>query len=88
MAPKKLKAMARDYSLFSQVLGKIKNGMTITLREKDCVDSFLIFNDADETQTITFHTNRVPYWLEFDKDEPILLEDCPDGFLRTLLKNL
>jgi len=69
---------------------KIKDGMKITLTEKDVAegDDFLIFNNPEETQTITIHKNRVPFWLEFDKDEPILLEDCPESFYRTLLKNI
>lgn len=74
------------YELYS----KIKDGMKITLKKKDVAegDDFLIFNSPDETQTITIHTKRVPYWLEFDKDEPIRLEDCPKSFYRTLLKNI
>ena len=75
---------------FCQLLDKIKNGMKITLSEKDVAegDDFLIFNNPEETQTITIHTNRVPFWLEFDKDEPMRLEDCPESFYRTLLKNI
>lgn len=78
----------RNYNLANELYSLIKDGMSLTLREKDCEDSFLIFNDEEETQTITLHTNRVPYWVEFDKDEPILLEDCPDGFYETLIANI
>ena len=75
---------------FCQLLDKIKDGMKITLTEKDVAegDDFLIFNNPEETQTITIHTYRVPFWLEFDKDEPMRLEDCPESFYRTLLKNI
>ena len=82
--------MARDYKLFSQVLGKIKDGTTITFTQGNVAegDDFLIFNNDQEQTTITIHTNRVPYWIEFSNDEPIRLEDCPDSFLRSILKNL
>ena len=81
--------MARDYILFSQVLGKIKDRTTITFTQENIAegDDFLIFS-ACKKQTITLHTNRVPYWVEFDGDEPMRLEDCPNSFLRSILKNL
>ena len=80
----------RTMDLTFELYKKIKDGMKITLTEKDVAegDDFLIFNNPEETQTITIHTNRVPFWLEFDKDEPIRLEDCPKSFYRTLLKNI
>ena len=37
---------------------------------------------------ITLHTNCVPYWVEFDGDEPMRLEDCPDCFFDTLILNI
>ena len=75
---------------FSKLLSVIKNGMKITLSQMDCVwgDNFLIFSDYRPYQTITLHTNRVPYWIEFDEDEPMLLEDCPEAFFTTLRKNI
>lgn len=77
-------------SEFSKLLSVIKNGMKITLSQMDCVwgDNFLIFSDYRPYQTITLHTNRVPYWIEFDEDEPMLLEDCPEAFFTTLRKNI
>ena len=77
-------------SEFSKLLSVIKNGMKITLGQMDCVwgDNFLIFSDYRPYQTITLHTNRVPYWIEFDEDEPMLLEDCPESFYESILRNI
>lgn len=75
---------------FGKLLDVIKDGMKITLTQMDCVwgDNFLIFNDYRPEITVTIHTNRVPYWLDFDGDEPMLLENCPDAFFTTLRKNI
>ena len=75
---------------FSRLLSKIKDGMTFTLTKKDCdpYDSFLIFSKTYPKQTITLHTKYVPYWVEFDGDEPMRLEDCPESFFDTLLLNI
>lgn len=75
-------------STFSKLLPVIKDGMRLTLTPKDCVggDDFLIFSGRKKI-TVTVHTKQVPYWLEFDCDEPVLLENCPEPFLRTLLVN-
>ena len=90
MAPIKRKAMARDYSLFGEVLSKIKDGITFTFTANNIAegDDFLIFNDAKEKTTVIIHTKSVPYWVEFSNDAPILLENCPDSFLRSILKNI
>ena len=82
--------MARDYSLFGEVLSKIKDGITFTFTADNITegDNFLIFNDNKEKTIITIHTSRVPYWVEFSTDEPMRLEDCPDCFLRSILKNI
>lgn len=74
---------------FSKLLSLIKDGMAITLTKKDCLpwDNFLIFS-ACRKQTITLHTKYVPYWVEFDADEPMRLEDCPDSFFETLIHNI
>ena len=82
--------MARDYSLFRKVLDAIHDGMQITFTEQNVAegDNFLIFNNDEERTTITLHTKSVPYWVEFSNDEPILLENCPDSFFRSILKNI
>ena len=75
---------------FSELLTLIKDGMTFTLTKKDCVpwDSFLIFSRTYPKQVITLHTKYVPYWVEFDGDEPMLLENCPSSFFDTLIANI
>ena len=75
--------------LFSQVLDKIYDGMKITFTPNNVAygDRFLIFNKYRRSQTITFHTNRVPYWIDFDGDEPMRLEDCPESFYESILLN-
>lgn len=75
--------------LFSQVLDKIYDGLKITFTPQNVAedDNFLIFS-ACRKQTITFHTNRVPFWIDFDGDEPMRLEDCPTSFFRSILKNI
>lgn len=67
----------------------LKDGMTFTLTKKDTAyeDNFLIFSSTNK-QVITIHMNRVPWWIEFDGDEPMLLENCPTSFYRTLLLNI
>lgn len=79
----------RNYDLFSEVLGKIKDGMKITFTKDNVAygDDFLIFSYC-EKQTVTFHTKSVPYWIEFDGDEPMLLENVPNSFLRSILQNI
>ena len=76
-------------SLFSELISKIKDGMEITLTPDNIAedDNFLIFSAYDAI-TVKFHTNRVPYWVEFDGDEPMLLENCPSSFFRSILKNI
>lgn len=76
--------------LFGQVLDKIYDGLKITFTPKNVAygDRFLLFNSYRRKQTITFHTNSVPYWIDFDGDEPMLLEDCPDSFYRSILQNV
>lgn len=75
-------------SKFSTLLSLIKDGMTFILNEGNSIGHFLLFSDYYPTQTITLHTNCVPYWVEFDGDEPMRLEDCPDCFFDTLILNI
>lgn len=74
--------------LFSQVLDVIHDGMQITFTPDNVAygDDFLIFS-AYKSCTITFHTKSVPYWIDFDGDEPMRLEDCPDSFFESILLN-
>jgi hypothetical protein len=77
------------YDLFSEVLDKIQDGMTITFTPKNVAwgDDFLIFS-ATKKIKVTFHTACVPFWIEFDGDEPMLLENCPESFFESILKNI
>ena len=81
-----------DFDLFADVLKKISPmvGKSITLTPNDIVagDRFLIFS-AYDSHTITFKKRYDGVIvLLFDHDNPILLEECPDSFLKTLNKNL
>lgn len=82
--------MEDRFEIFGKLLPKLKDGMKIVLTPKNVAagDNFLIFCGSRQSQTITIHTNRVPYWIDFDCDEPMRLEDCPTSFFRTLLKNI
>ena len=81
-----------DFELFLSVLAKIRTmiGKSITLTREDVAsgDTFLIFS-AYDSHTITFKRRYDGVIvLLLDYDDSILLEDCPDSFLRTLIKNL
>lgn len=75
-------------NLFCKVLDVIHDGMQITFTPDNVAvgDNFLIFS-AYKSCTCTFHTSHCPYWVEFDGDEPMLLENCPDSFFRSIIKN-
>jgi hypothetical protein len=74
--------------LFSQVLNVIYDGRKITFTPDNVAsgDRFLIFS-AYKSCTVTFHTNVVPFWIDFDVDEPMLLENCPESFFESILLN-
>ena len=74
--------------LFSQVLNKIKDGMSITFTPNNVAwgDDFLIFS-ATKKIKVTFKDFGLWYVL-FDEDEPMLLEDCPESFYESILKNI
>lgn len=74
--------------LFGQVLTKIKDGVSITFTPNNISygDDFLIFS-GHKSCTVTFRCFGLWYVL-FEGDEPMLLEDVPDSFLRSILKNI
>ena len=82
--------MRRNYDLFSKVLGKLKEGLTITFTKSNIAegDRFLIFGCGYDSCTVTFKRPRDLWWVCFDNDEPMLLENVPDSFLRSILKNI
>ena len=82
--------MERNYQLFARVLNKICEGMTITFTNKNIAegDSFLILGCGYDKCEVAFHRHGGLWWVYFDNDEPMLLEDVPDSFLRSILKNI
>jgi hypothetical protein len=74
--------------IFEKLLKVIYDGLEITFTPNNVAagDHFLIFSATKEIK-VTFHTKNVPYWLEFDGDEPMLLENCPESFFRSIIKN-
>ena len=76
------------YDLFSEVLDKIQDGMTIIFTPYNVAwgDDFLIFSATKEIK-VTFKNFGLWYVL-FDGDEPMLLEDCPESFFESILKNI
>lgn len=78
------------YDLFDAVLDNIEEGMQIKLTEKDIApfDDFLMLGCGFESITITFRRPNDLWWIDFEEDEPMLLEDCPTSFYRTILENI
>lgn len=76
-------------TLFDKLLEVIYDGMQITFTRKNVAfaDDFLIFNKHHPRCKVTIHTNCVPFWVEFDGDEPMRLEDCPPTFWQSIIKN-
>lgn len=84
--------MNKNYDLFDEVLDIIygyegEGDLKITFTPDNVAegDRFLIFS-AYKSITCTFITS-CPILVLFDCDEPMLLEDCPDSFLRSIIKN-
>ena len=83
----------RDYDLFDRVLdalGEKEDGFKITFTPKNVAygDNFLIFS-AHKKITCEFNCGWSGIWaVMFDGDEPMLLEDCPDSFYESILKNI
>lgn len=82
--------MTRDYDLFDKVLSVLKDGMKITFTPNNiwAGDDFLLFGYGYTKQTLTFKTFGDLWYVIFEGDEPMLLEDCPDSFYRSILKNV
>lgn len=80
----------RNYDLFNEVLSKVKDGMSITFTKDNVAygDDFLILGcRGHESCTVTFKRKGL-LWVEFSNDEPMLLENCPDSFYESILKNI
>lgn len=76
--------------LFVRVLRKIKDGMEITFTKDNVADGdrFLIFSAYKKIKVTFKRSGSGLVWVWFDCDEPILLEDCPESFYRSILKNI
>lgn len=82
--------MDKRSELFVKVMYSVKDGQKMIFTPDNVADgdNFLIFSGNRQSQTVTFHKNRVPYWISFDGDEPMRLEDVPTSFLESILKNI
>jgi len=82
--------MEKDYELFEKVLHKIEDGKSITFTIDNIADGddFLILGCGYDSCTVTFKRPRDLWWVIFDNGEPMLLEDVPVSFLRSILKNI
>ena len=82
--------MEKDYELFDKVLQKIEDGMTITFTKDNIAegDDFLIFSAYSEIKCTFKRSGNGLIWIWFDCDEPMLLEDVPACFFRSILKNI
>ena len=80
----------RDYKLFEQVLKVLKEGMKITFTPDNIADGddFLLFGYGYTKQTLTFKRIGDLWYVIFESDEPMLLENAPDSFYCSILKNV
>lgn len=81
------------YETFDKVLTKIYSNMDkkiiITEENKYQYDNFLILGQHRESITLSFKKMRGDLLVVlFDGKEPILLEECPECFLKTLYLNM
>ena len=86
--------MNRDYQrrfdLFCKVLDVLEEGMKITFTPDNIADGddFLLFGCGYTKQTLTFKRVGDLWAVIFENDEPMLLEDCPESFYESILKNV
>jgi hypothetical protein len=80
--------MDLSIDLFEKALDLIKDGMSIVFTPKNVAygDRFLIFSACKELK-VTFRWHNL-LWVEFEGDDPMLLENCPDSFLESIIKNI
>lgn len=88
--------MEETYDLFDKVLGIIRkhthNGecdlkITFTPDNVAVGDDFLIFSACKEITCTFTRTGSGIILVWFDRDEPMLLENCPNSFFRSIIKN-
>lgn len=83
------------YDLFDQVLDLFrnvdygyKNGFDLKFTAKNVAygDHFLIFSAYKSCTCHFWRTNSGIIYVDFDGDEPMLLENCPDTFYESIIK--
>lgn len=75
--------------LFDKVLSGLRDGMAITFNRGNVAfgDDFLIFSSSVEI-TVTFRLRGDLWWVDFDGEDTMLLEDVPTSFLESIIKNM
>ena len=79
------------YELFGEVLKKLKEDTHIIFSPNNICedDRFLIFGSWRKSIECTFKRSYSGVWkVYFDGDEPMLLENCPTSFFRSILLNI
>lgn len=83
------------YDLFDEVLNVFrnveygyKNGIDLTFTPENVAfgDHFLIFSAYKSCTCHFWRTNSGIIYVDFDGDEPMLLEVCPDTFYESIIK--
>jgi len=85
------RATTPDYDLFGKILEKITDGMTIVFTPDNIAegDDFLLFGSWRKSVTVSFrYSSSGLVRCYFDGNEPMLLEDTPESFWRSIEKNL
>lgn len=90
MKIEEIKKLKSHYELFCAVMDRIpkKEGITITFTPNNVFpnDRFLIFS-AYKKQKVTIKWKSL-LRVYFDGDNPMLLEEVPESFLRSILLNI
>ena len=77
-------------ALFEECIRNLKDGMKITFGKGNVAfgDDFLIFGSWRPLIDVTFKQHGDLWWVYFDGDEPMMLEDVPTSFLESIVKNI
>ena len=84
-------ALTPKYDVFNRVISGLRDGeeMVLTPQNVYANDRFLIFSGNRNKQKVSFHRRADGVWrVSFDGDDPMLLENTPASFWRTILKNM
>lgn len=77
--------------IFVKLLKKLVDGMKIVFTPNNIAedDDFLIFGSWRKQIVCTFKRRYDGVWkVYFDGGEPMLLEDCPTNFYKSILLNI